>query len=100
MIGLVTLTMSSLQGYFYSTIITAGFCILFGFILVLHHMGNHSFIKPLTIVGINFFLTLTAFAEGLRSGSYLYFFALIFAIPYLINNNKKYNKEVVFYSIP
>lgn len=97
MIGLVTLTMSSLQGYFYSTIITAGFCILFGFILVLHHMGNHSFIKPLTIVGINFFLTLTAFAEGLRSGSYLYFFALIFAIPYLINNNKKYNKEVVFY---
>ena len=96
-IGMVTLIMSIVQGYIYSTILTALFCIFFGVILFLHKKGYPQYTKFFTIVGINFFLFLTALAEGLNSGSFLYFFALIFAIPFMIDNNKKYNREVIFY---
>jgi signal transduction histidine kinase len=96
-IAAITLIMCLIQGYIYSTVITIAFCIFFGIILFLHKKGFHRYTKFFTIVGINFFLFLFALVEGLDSGSFLYFFALIFAIPFLINNNKKYNREVVFY---
>src|SRR5215216_1592634 len=96
-IALVGLIMSFIQGYIYSTAINAAFCFFFGTILFLHKKGYHRYIKFLTIIGINSFLFLTVLAEGLKSGSCLYFFALIFAIPFMIDNNKKYNREVLFY---
>jgi signal transduction histidine kinase/CheY-like chemotaxis protein len=96
-IAMISLIMNLIQGYIYSTVITIAFCIFFGIILFLHKKGFHRYTKLSTIVGINFFLFLFALVEGLNSGSFLYFFALIFAIPFLINNNRKYDREVVFY---
>jgi signal transduction histidine kinase len=96
-IALIGFTMSLIQGYIYSTAINAVFCIFFGVILFLHKKGFHRFIKFFTIVGINFFLFLTVLVEGVKSGSCLYFFPLIFSIPFMIDNNRKYNREVIFY---
>jgi signal transduction histidine kinase len=93
----ISLVMNFIQGYIYSTVITIAFFIFFSIVLLFHKKGFHRHTKFFTIVGINFFLFLFALLEGLDSGSFLFFFALIFAIPFMINNHRKYNREVVFY---
>jgi signal transduction histidine kinase len=37
--------------------------------------------------------------DGIQMGGYLYFFPLLFALPFLINNHEKYNKIIISYFI-
>lgn len=97
-IGIINAVLTYLQGYILSTIITAAFCFYLSLLLVLHKKG-YRYIKSLTVYGLNAFILMLVLSEGLQSGSYLYFISLIFAIPFLIDKNKKYNREVVFYFV-
>lgn len=85
------------KDYLISTLTGAAFCLYFVFILWLYKINKPRHAKVLSILGFNLFLLIAAFAEGLRSGSFLYFVVLMFAIPFMIDKNKKYNKEVIFY---
>jgi signal transduction histidine kinase/CheY-like chemotaxis protein len=96
-IGIINCVLTYIQGYFLSAITTSSFCVYLAFILFLHKRGYIRYTKVLSLFGFNAFILALVVLEGLQTGSYLYFIALIFAIPYLIDNNKKYNKEVVFY---
>jgi signal transduction histidine kinase/CheY-like chemotaxis protein len=97
LIGLINALLTYIQGYFASAITTSVFCIYLAFILFLYKKGHTRYIKPLSLCGFNALILALVVLEGLQSGSYLYFIALIFTIPYIIDNNKKYNKEVIFY---
>jgi signal transduction histidine kinase/CheY-like chemotaxis protein len=96
-IGLINAILTYIQGYFLSANTTMVFCVYLAFILFLHKRGHIRYTKLLSLFGFNALILALVVLEGLRSGSYLYFIALIFAIPYLIDNNKKYNREVVSY---
>ena len=96
-IGLINAILTFLQGYILSATATVGFCIYLFFIFLLHKGGRTRYTKLLSLLGFNVFILALVVLEGLRSGSYLYFIALIFTIPYSIDNHKKYNKEVIFY---
>jgi signal transduction histidine kinase len=96
-IGLINAVLTYIQGYFLSATTTLGFCVYLFFILFLHKRGYTEYTKLLSLLGFNVFILALVVLEGLKSGSYLYFIALIFAIPYLIDNNRKYNRDVIFY---
>jgi CheY-like chemotaxis protein len=96
-ISLLNGGLSYLQGYLISTFITGLLCFYFTFIIWLYKRNYTRHAKALAIVGFNLFLLIINFSEGLKSGSFLYFAILIFGIPFLIDKNKKYNKEVIFY---
>ncbi len=96
-IGFINAVLTYLQGYYLSANSTMFFCVYLAFILFLHKRGHIRYTKILSMFGFNMLILVLVVLEGLQSGSYLYFIALIFAIPYLIDNNKKYNKEVIFY---
>ena len=96
-INVINTILSYMQGYLISALVTTAFCFYFLFILWLYKTSKICQAKVLSILGFNFFLLLATYAEGLNSGSFLYFIVLMFAIPFMINKNKKYNKEVIFY---
>jgi signal transduction histidine kinase/CheY-like chemotaxis protein len=96
-IGIINAVLTYIQGYFLSATTTVAFCVYLAFILFLHKRGYTRYIKLLSLPGFNVFILALVVLEGLQSGSYLYFIALIFAIPYSIDNNRKYNREVIFY---
>lgn len=96
-IALINAVLTYIQGCFLSAISTSVFCVYLAFILILHKRGNIRYIKLLSMFGFNALIAVLVLLEGLQSGSYLYFIALIFAIPYSIDNNRKYNREVIFY---
>lgn len=97
LIGFINAVLTYLQGYFLSAITTSLFCVYLAFILFLYKKRKTNYIKPLSLLGFNAMILALVVLEGLQSGSYLYFIALIFTIPYIIDNNKKYSREVVFY---
>ena len=96
-IGLINAILTYIQGYFLSATTTLGFCVYLFFILFLHKRGYTEYTKLLSLLGFNLFILALVVLEGLKSGSYLYFIALIFAVPYLIDNNRRYNRDVVFH---
>ena len=88
-----------LEGHYISTATLASFCIFLLVIWLMYKKGYTKYTTGLTIIGINFFLMLFCFTDGLKMGGYLYFFPMMFALPFLISNKKKYTKEVFLYFI-
>ncbi|MBC7826776.1 MAG: response regulator [Chitinophagaceae bacterium] len=87
------------DGHNLSAIITFIFSVFLGGVWIMHKKGLTKYSTAISIVGINIFLTIFNYAEGLKMGDYLFFFPLLFALPFLVRNKKKYTKEVLIYFI-
>lgn len=80
-----------------SAVLVGGLLCVIAFIVWLNYRGKHNFSKSFTVISINLFLVLINFAEGNKTGDYTYFLPVLFAIPFLISNSKKYITEVAVY---
>lgn len=88
-----------LDGHHLSAIITFIFCLFLGFIWLMHKKGFAKHTPVVSIIGINAFLCLFNFVEGLQMGNFLFFFPMLFALPFLVRNKRKYTREVFSYFI-
>jgi signal transduction histidine kinase len=80
-----------------SALVLSFFCIFLSIILFLNKKGYRKYVQATAIIGINIFLVSFSYTDGLRMGSYLYFFPMLFSIPFLVNNHEKYHRRVVSY---
>ena len=97
LVSLVNIPINIYVGHHLTTLILSSFCFLLCIILFMLKNGYTRHTKILTIGGINVFFILFNFSDGLRMGNYIYFFPLLFALPFLISSKNKYNKEVLAY---
>lgn len=96
-ISLINVPINIFLGHHLTTLILVSFCVLLCIILFKLKKGYTAYVKTLTIAGINVFFILFNFSDGLRMGNYIYFFPLLFALPFLISSKNKYNREVLLY---
>lgn len=87
------------DGHRLSAIITGIFCLFLGGVWVMQKADLTKYTTVFSIVGINIFLVIFNFTEGIKMGDYLFFFPMLFALPFLVRNKKKYTKEVFVYFI-
>ena len=87
------------DGHYLSAIITFIFCLFLGIVWLMHKKGLTRYTTVISIIGINVFLSIFNFTEGIKMGDYLFFFPMLFALPFLVRNKKKYTKEVFLYFI-
>ena len=87
------------DGHYLSAIITGIFSLFLGGVWLMHKKGLTKYTTVISIIGINIFLTIFNFTEGIKMGDYLFFFPMLFALPFLVRNKKKYTKEVFLYFI-
>lgn len=87
------------DGHYLSAVITAIFSAFLGGVLLMHKKGLTKYTTVTSIIGINIFLTIFNFIEGIRMGDYLFFFPMLFALPFLVRNKKKYTREVFLYFV-
>lgn len=87
------------DGHFISAIITFIFSAFLGGVWFMNKKGFTKYTTIISIIGINIFLTLFNIVEGIKMGDYLFFFPMLFALPFLVRNKKKYTKEVFLYFI-
>jgi signal transduction histidine kinase/CheY-like chemotaxis protein len=80
-----------------SAIVLSSFCLFLSIVLIVNKLGYTKYIQLTSIVGINLYLVAFNYFDGLQMGSYLYFFPMLFAIPFLVNNHEKYHKRVISY---
>jgi CheY-like chemotaxis protein len=95
--ALINFPINVYLGHHPTTLILFIFCVFLGVVLLMLKNNYTRYTKTLTITGINIFFILLNFADGLRMGNYLFFFPLLFALPFLISSQHKYNKEVLSY---
>jgi CheY-like chemotaxis protein len=96
-VSLINVPINIYVEHYLTTLILCSFCLLLCVILFMLKNGRTKYTKTLTIAGINIFFILFNFADGLRMGNYIYYFPLLFALPFLISSKNKYNKEVLAY---
>ena len=87
------------DGHYLSAFITLIFSLFLGGLWLLNKKGYTKYITVLSIIGINVFLTAFNIVEGIRMGDYLFFFPMLFALPFLVRNKKEYTREVFLYFI-
>lgn len=87
------------DGHYISAIITSIFSAFLGGVWFMHKRGWTKHTTVISIIGINIFLTLFNIVEGIKMGDYLFFFPMLFALPFLVRNKKEYTKEVFLYFI-
>ena len=87
------------DGHYLSAIITSIFSLFLAGIWFMNKKGFTKYTTVVTILGINIFLTSLNFVEGIKMGDYFFFFPMLFALPFLVRNKKKYTREVFLYFI-
>jgi CheY-like chemotaxis protein/nitrogen-specific signal transduction histidine kinase len=70
-------------------------------LLLLHtnKKGYVLFTKITAIAFLNTHFILITLAEGTKTGGYLYYCPLLFAIPFIVDNTKSYKREVALYFV-
>ena len=96
-VGTALLPYRLFSHHYISAMVLGAFCIFLSIVLAIDKGGNTKYTQTVSIIGINFFLLIFSYTDGLKMGSYLYFFPMLFAIPFLVNNHEKYHKRVVSY---
>jgi len=87
------------DGHYLSALITFIFCLFLGVIWLMHKKGFTNHTTAITIIGIDVFLSVFNIVEGLEMGNYLFFFPMLFALPFLVRNKKQYSREVLLYFV-
>lgn len=83
--------------HYISAIVLSCFCVFLSTVLLLNKKGFKKHVQGVSIIGINIFIIVFNYTDGLKMGAYLYFFPMLFSIPFLVNNHEKYHKRVMSY---
>ncbi|HEX8333784.1 MAG TPA: ATP-binding protein [Segetibacter sp.] len=95
--ALVSTVTNVVYGNHLSTLLVTNLISALLFILYMNSKGYLLFTKIASISYLNFHFILITLAEGTKTGGYLYYCPLLFAIPFLVDNNKRYMREVGLY---
>lgn len=98
-VSLFNIPVNIYVGHTLTTLLLTLFCVLLCVILVMLKTGYTAFTKSLTIGGINIFFILFNLSDGLRMGNYIFFFPLLFALPFFISSQNKYHRVVLSYFV-
>ncbi len=97
-ITIVTLgIIDQIRGLKVSAIILYFFAGSIGLIVLYNWLGYHRFLNTAVVLVINFFVTLVAMAEGLKTGGYLFIIPAIFGLVFMLGNTREYRLEIVAY---
>lgn len=96
-VGMAILPYRVFSGHHVSAMVLSVFCIFLAIVLLIDKKGFTRYTQVISLVGINLFLFVFSYTDGINMGSYLYFFPMLFSIPFLVNNHEKYHKRVVSY---
>lgn len=80
-----------------AALLVTGLAVALLIVIWLNYRNLVEFGKIFSVVSVNIFLVLINFAQGNKAGAYTYFLPLLFATPFLVNNNKNYLGEVIIY---
>lgn len=97
MIASITVVTNFLNGNILSAFLVIGLISSLGLLVWINKKGDPRVARFGLVVLLNIFLTVIAFAEGLKTASTLYFLPLLFAIPFLIDNSRAYKRQLAFY---
>ena len=105
-LGIVAVTIAFLVAVYYfflgiyiSSLLIGGYCIFLVINILLNKAGYFKYSNLVIICATNVLLICTVTAEGLRAHGYMFFLPLLFSIPFIVENNKSFNKELLFYFI-
>lgn len=96
-LGIILVKLYLYEGHYLSLLTLFTFCIFLGILMFMLKKGYTKYIKTFIITGINIFLLILNFTDGLKLGRYLFFFPLLFALPFFISSQNKYTREVLSY---
>ncbi len=68
-----------------------------GLIVLYSRLGFQRFLNTAVVLVINFFVTLVAMAEGLKTGGYLFIIPAIFGLVFMLGNTREYKLETITY---
>ncbi len=83
--------------HYISAIVLGCFCTFLCVLLIVNKRGYTKYTQAVSLIGSNIFLVIFSYTDGLKMGSYLYFFPMLFSIPFLVNNHEKYHKRMISY---
>ncbi|MCE3281425.1 MAG: response regulator [Chitinophagaceae bacterium] len=95
--SVISIVTNIIYGNTLSALLVGSLLACFLIILMLNFKGWFTAAKVFSVVSINSILTVIAFAEGLKSGGYLFFIPLLTVLPYLIDNHERYLEELSAY---
>ena len=84
-------------GLYLSVMLLCSLFVCLTFLMYISRLGFLNLTRILGILLINSFLVLLNFAEGRKAGLFMYFLPILFAIPFMINNSRKYLQEILLY---
>lgn len=90
--------MNGAWGYLYSVVLLCAISVALIIGITLSYLGKKDLFKFVVLVTINLSLVGLSFAEGTETWVHVYFFPLLLCVPYLIEEEKKYRKELLAYS--
>jgi signal transduction histidine kinase len=86
-----------IRGLKLSAIILYFFAGAIALIVLYRKLGYSRFLNTTVVLVINFFVTLTSMAEGLKTGGYLFILPAIFGLVFMLGNTREYQVEVITY---
>ncbi|MCW3106538.1 MAG: response regulator [Segetibacter sp.] len=96
----ITVVTNFIYGNTLSALLVTGLIAALAIMVWINIKGNPRIVKFGVVILLNAFLVIIAFAEGLNTASTLYFLPLLYAIPFFIDNNKAYKRQVsILFSI-
>ncbi|MGN6211631.1 hypothetical protein [Parafilimonas sp.] len=85
------------RGHLISSLLGLLFALTLCIVLYFIRQGKTKHIISILIISSDIFMGLLVFAEGLDMGGFLYYFALLFAIPFLLSNSKSMQTDTIIY---
>lgn len=94
---LLSATIDFTNGLFISGYFIVTLAIILTVILLIVRAGHLKGAMTAIVISVNIFLVLIAFAEGLKTGGYLFILSLLFALPFLMSSFKLLVTEIAAY---
>jgi CheY-like chemotaxis protein len=97
--AVITVVSNIIYGNHLSTLLVGVFIVALLLLLHTNKKGYVLFTKITAITFLNTHFILITLAEGTKTGGYLYYCPLLFAIPFIVDNTKSYKREVALYFV-
>jgi CheY-like chemotaxis protein len=97
--AVITVVSNIIYGNHLSTLLVGVFIVALLLLLHTNKKGYVLFTKITAIAFLNTHFILITLAEGTKTGGYLYYCPLLFAIPFIVDNTKSYKREVALYFV-
>lgn len=93
------IVLNAIWGYYYSVAFLGTMLLALIVAILLSYRGLAESFKIIILIAINFTLLGLSFAEGKEIWVHIFYFPLLFCVPFLFEDEKKYRKQLVGYFV-